>query len=154
MMKKYLLILTALVIVGFLIYVSGLFPYRLFGPFENPPLSVQPNCDQEHRFKFDETIKSENEFIQFLKNHQFEGNLIKYEPTKDKLIPDYISQNPIDLDKLKANVNVETSKAIFSNEKIYSLKIGNQDFNGGWPWMIDIKVSETGHVSIRHCAGI
>lgn len=42
-------------------------------PFESIPLPAQPNCDKEYRFKFDVTINSGNEFILFLKTHQFEG---------------------------------------------------------------------------------
>ena len=124
-------------------------------PFESLPQPTQPNCDSEYRFKFDVTINSKDEFILFLKTHQFEGDLLNYKSTEDRLIPSNTNQNQIDLDKLKTNVEiykVENSK--LSNKKIYILRIRNQDFNENWPWMITIIMSDKGYVSIKSCAGI
>jgi len=125
-------------------------------PFENLPQPAQPNCDPEYRFKFDGTINSKDDFILFLKTHQFQGDLLNYKPTEDRLIPsNTYNQNQIDLDKLKTNVEiykVENSK--LSNKKIYILRIRNQDFNENWPWMITVIMSDKAYVSIRCCAGI
>ena len=154
MIKKYLAILTLILILALLVCMIPILSYKLFGPFEKPPVGKGGNCDQEHRFRYDTTIKSEDEFIQFLKLRQLEGDLPNFESTKDGLIPTNYGKKIIDLNKLKANVETEKSKAIFSNEKIYILRIKNQDFNETWPWMITIKCSESGHVSIRYCAGI
>jgi hypothetical protein len=91
-----------------------------------------------------------DDFIKFLKNYQFEGEIQDIESAQE--IENKIDR--LDLANLKEKIDVKKSRAIFSNEKIYSLRINNEDFNDNWPWMINIKVSETGHVSIRHCAGI
>jgi len=40
------------------------------------------------------------------------------------------------------------------NEKIYTLVIENQDFGDNWPWCLTIRMSETGCISIKHCAGV
>jgi hypothetical protein len=149
-MNKYLMILIAIVVVGVLIYITGLFPYKLFGPFENPPMGAQPNCGGEYRFQVNISISSVDDFIKFLKNYQFEGEIQDIESAQE--IENKIDR--LDLANLKEKIDVKKSRAIFSNEKIYSLRINNEDFNDNWPWMINIKVSETGHVSIRHCAGI
>lgn len=130
--------------------IMTIYPYPFFGPFEYPPKSAGGNCDQEYRFKFDTKINSVDEFIQFLKDHQYEGNLVRgYIPTKENLIPSHATyiigpnsppgpQNesmipPINLDELKDNVTIERSKAIFSNEKIYCLIISGENFNDSYP---------------------
>lgn len=159
MSKKKNYVLVAVVILILLLCILIFYPYPFFGPFENPPASSGGNCGPEYRFKVDTKIESADEFIQFLKGHQYEGNLTAdYEPTIEKLIPSHASfvtpsNSPIDLDSLKENVTVDTSKAIFSNEKIYTLNIQN-DWSKYWPFRLTVKMSETGHISIRHCAGI
>jgi hypothetical protein len=139
-----------------------IYPYPFFGPFENPPTGAGENCGSEYRFKVDTKIQSVDEFIQFLRDHQYEGNLTSdYEPTINELIPDHTSQNiqtglssPINLDELEANVTIMESNAIFSNEKIYTLVIENQNFGDNWTWRLTIRMSETCYISIKHCAGV
>lgn len=158
-LQKLVIIIVAITVLIGLIFI--VYPYPFFGPFESPPESVGGNCDQEYRFKFDTKITSAEDFIQFLKDHQYQGNLTgDYKPTMDDLIPSHASfipeeqdNTPINLEALKTNVTIGTSKAIFSNEKIYTLNIHN-DFEKYWPWSITVKMSETGHISIRYCAGI
>jgi len=159
-LQKSIIITFAIIVTIVIIIV--LYPYPFFGPFENPPSGSGGNCSQEYRFKVDTKIESSDEFIQFLKDHQYEGNLTsEYEPTINELIPDHTSLNiqtglssPINLDELEANVTITESNAIFSNEKIYTLQIENQNFGDNWPWRLTIRMSETGHISIKHCAGV
>jgi len=160
--KLKIFVTTGLIIVALVIGIMIVYPFPFFGPFENPPTGAGGNCGPEYRFKADTKIQSVSEFTQFLKDHQYEGNLTSdYEPTINGLIPDHTSYNiqtklssPIDLDALKANVTIMESNAIFSNEKIYTLIIENQDFNDNWPWRLTIRMSETGYISIKHCAGV
>jgi hypothetical protein len=159
--KLKIFVITGLIIVALVIGIIILYPYPFFGPFENPPTGIGGNCGPEYRFKADTKIQSVSEFIQFLKDHQYEGNLTSgYEPTINRLIPDHTSYNiqtklssPIDLDALEANVTIMESNAIFSNEIIYTLIVENQDFNDNWPWSLTIRMSETGYISIKHCSG-
>jgi len=160
--KLKIFVITGVTIVALVVGIMIIYPYPFFGPFENPPIGAGGNCGPEYRFKVDTKIQSVSEFIQFLKNHQYEGNLTSdYEPTINELIPSNTSYNiqtkltsPIDLDELEANVTIMESNAIFSNEKIYTLVIGNQDFSDNWPWRLTIRMSETGYISIKHCAGV
>jgi hypothetical protein len=155
-------VLIILILFGIIAGIMVVYPYPFFGPFENSPAEAGGNCGPEYRFNVDTKTESADEFIQFLKDHQYEGNLTSnYKPTLNELIPNRTPLNsqtllysPIDLDALKANVTITTSGAIFSNEKIYTLVIKNQDFSDNWPWSLTIKMSENGHISIQHCAGI
>jgi hypothetical protein len=165
------IVIMGIVILIILVSIMAFYPYPFFGPFEYPPETIGDNCDKEYRFKFETSINSVDSFIQFLKEHQYNGSLVGgYSPSTNQLIPSHaafvIGHNgssnppnrssipPINLDTLKANVIVENSKAIFSNERIYTLKITNEIFNDDWPWMLLVKISETGYVSVRFCAGI
>ncbi|MBE3128310.1 MAG: hypothetical protein IMZ43_03565 [Thermoplasmata archaeon] len=160
--KLKIFVITGVIIFVLVIGMMIVYPYPFFGPFENPPTGAGGNCGLEYRFKVDTKIQSVSEFIQFLKDHQYEGNLTSdYEPTINKLIPDHTSPNtqtklssPIDLVVLEANATITKSNAIFSNEKIYTLVIENQDFGDNWPWRLTIRMSETGYISIKHCAGV
>ena len=160
--KLKIFVISGIIIVALVICIMIIYPYPFFGPFENPPTGTGGNCGPEYRFKVDTKIQSASEFIQFLKAHQYEGNLTSdYEPTINELIPSNTSYNiqtklssPIYLDVLEANVTIMESNAIFSNEKIYTLVIENQDFGDNWPWRLTIRMSETGCISIKHCAGV
>jgi hypothetical protein len=122
-------------------------------PFDEAPTSSSPNCDAEQRFKFDGNINSQNEFITLLKKYQYEGEMKR--PTKEGLIPSEVLEQKIRLDKFTSKVTIETSKSDCSNEKFFSLIISDKDFSeSGWPWQIVIKISETGYISIKQCAGI
>ena len=126
-------------------------------PFENPPYKSMPNCDAEYRFKFEVAINSIDEFIAFLKNHQFKGALVDYKPVENKLIPSHTaSENlEINLDKLKTKVKVvDIPSSSLLNKRIYTLYINNGDFKTGWHWQIAIKMSDKGYVSVYYCAGI
>jgi hypothetical protein len=164
-------VIMGIVILIILVSILTFYPYPFFGPFEYPPESIGGNCDKEYRFKFETSINSIDTFIQFLKEHQYNGSLDdSYSPSTNQLIPSHAtfvighngSSNPpnqssiplINLDTLKTNVTVENSKAIFSNERIYILMITNKNFNDNWHWVLFVKMSETGHVSVRFCAGI
>ena len=161
--KKIRTLLIAILIgIAVLVGIMVLYPYPFFGPFENLPEGSSGNCGPEYRFKVDTKIDSTEAFLQFLKNHQYSGNLTStYEPTISKLIPNRTSfdtktqlSSPINLDLFRSEVTVSISKAIFSNEKIYTLVIKNQDFSDNWPWSLTIKMSENGYISIRYCAGV
>jgi hypothetical protein len=163
MLKKVkVAVVTILILIVITVGIMVVYPYPFFGPFENSPVGAVGNCGPEYRFTANTKIESVDEFIQFLINHQYEGNLTSdYKPTINKLIPDHTPLNIqthlnslIDLDALKVNVTITASAAIFSDEKIYTLKINNQDFSDNWPWSLTIKMSENGHISIQHCAGI
>ena len=162
MSKKFkIFVIAGVIIVALIVGIMIIYPYPFFGPFENPPTGTGGNCGPEYRFKVDTKIQSVDEFIQFLKYRQYEGNLTSdYEPTINEIIPDHTSLNiqtglssPINLDELEANVTITESNAIFSNEKIYTLAIENQNFDENWPWRLTIKMSETGYISIKYCAG-
>jgi hypothetical protein len=153
--------LILLISVSIIVGIITIYPYPFFGPFEKPPSGIGGNCDLEYRFKADTKIESADEFIQFLKNHQYNGNLSNYKPTILELLPNRTSLNiqthlnsQINLDLLKGNVIITTSKALFSNEKIFILEIKNQDFNDSYPWSLTIKMSENGYISLQYCAGI
>jgi len=163
MSKKFKIFVIAGVIIFVLIVgIMMIYPYPFFGPFENPPTGTGGNCGPEYRFKFDTKIQSVDEFIQFLKDHQYVGNLTSdYEPTINELIPNHTSldiqtgsSSPINLDELEANVTIMESNAIFSDENIYTLVIENQNFGENWPWRLIIKMSEAGYISIKQCAGV
>jgi hypothetical protein len=129
-------------------------------PFEDLPGQPLPNCDKECRFKYDVQIKTVDEFITFLKQYQFDGDLVSYKPEREKLIPSHTYSSlgkklKIDLEDLKSSVKVlDIGKSLLSNKKIYKLDITYQYFDKeSWPWWITVQASDKGFVSIVYCAG-
>ena len=161
---KFLIVILVFVIV-LLGIIFNFYPYPFFGPFTSPPSDRVPNCSREYRFKYNKEINNKEDFISFLEKHQYNGTLYhNYEPNYSNLIPDKIQKkmiadnqtldNHIKVDEFIDYVSIETSNALFSDEKIYTLSISNNYFNDSWPWFLQIKMSEKGHVSIKYCAGV
>lgn len=51
-------------------------------PFGAPPRGASPNCGPEERYKFDVTIDSKEDFINFLKTHEI-SHWVRLENFKD-----------------------------------------------------------------------
>ncbi|MFH1891015.1 MAG: hypothetical protein ABIJ91_05660 [Candidatus Kuenenbacteria bacterium] len=145
MIKKNLIIIFIIVILSAIISIILIYKDNLFGPFVDSPLPPE-NCG-EYKFKVDQTINSKDSFINFLKNYQFEREVDRELSVK---IENYL--RAIDSDELRININEESSRAIFSNKKIYSLTIA--DKVNRYSYWTRIQISESGYISIRSCAGI
>ncbi len=155
-MEKNQKTLIGILIVGVaVLLVATLFQHQLFDPFGEPPTVAGGNCSKEYRFTTSTKFESSNDFLEFLKSKQSNDKLYNFEPTENKLVPALTNNdNATNLDDFEGKITVENSKGIFTNEKIYSVWLGNGDFNENYPWRIKIKASSGGQISWNHCAGI
>jgi hypothetical protein len=129
-------------------------------------IEKSPN-ESAYRLKYSIVIHSADEFIQFLKTHQFEGDGVAKTPTKDKLFPSHamwwsgssedVDKFKIDLDKFKSKVEVSTD----GGTKYYKLDLQPDDFSNSARDILDatafsltIVMSDKGDVTIRHHMGI
>jgi len=145
--------------------------YAFDDPFDTPPKDVMPNCSQEYRYRYNESIHSSEAFIAFLKKHQG-GEKYPDAPLGDTLIPMYLEHDPlfapnknvvtnkskikVELDKVKTKVKIlEINNSSRTNNRIYELAFGWGDYPGSGPyaWRIIVRMSDRGDVSVRYCAG-
>ncbi len=154
-MKRKSLIIVIVALAAVLMLASFVLQIFFWGPFGEPPFQGGMNCGPEQRFRFSVNIGSADDFVDFLKDHQVEVFFTDSAITEDGLIPlRGLDGKIVNMESLKEKITVETSKAILSCERIYSIDFGWTDFNESYPWNVWIRASETGHVSVRVCAGI
>lgn len=151
MNKKILFtsIIIALVIIAFGYYIIR---YSL-DPFGAPPRGTSPNCGPEHRYKFDISINSKEDFLNFVKNN-YRG--IKDQPGNEILrLDNFKSINQsmnyedrklaeVDWDKVLSEIKTEN----VGLKTIYVLKYNPFACSG-----YTTKMTEDGHVSIYGCCG-
>ena len=130
---------------------------RLSGgdPFGAPPRGAAFNCGPEYRYKFEVTIRSAREFIEFLKQHGGEladaygnnwvqlDNFKEIEPGMNRA---EVEQALVDWEKVLAAVVVEKVKGrdIFRLDYEPYACMGQQ---------FTLKMTQDGHVSLYGCCG-
>ena len=150
----------------FLIIVIGLFAinesrFLIWDGFGIPPKETSPNCGPENRYKFDVTIGSKQDFVNFLENYdekildQYGNKLVRLDNFKDiELDMNYteISQAEVDWEKVESSIEISTNSALIFNKRVYIL-----DYNpyGCKPnQKHTLKVTDDGHLSVYGCCGI
>lgn len=107
-------------------------------PFGSPPKGTSPNCGPEYRYKFDVTINSKDDFVNFIKNNQI-NQWVKLDNFKD---------NP------EGNVNWNKVLTAIKTEKIGSRTVYVLDYNPQSCSGFTLKMTNDGYVSVYGCCGI
>jgi hypothetical protein len=124
-------------------------------PFGAPPKGVSPNCGPEHRYKFEERIKSAQDFAAFIRIHgvnlkdQYGNHWVRLDDFKRAEPPmtgPRVMEAPVDWTKVEKAVTVEKS----GRRTVYGLKFEpllcpGQGFT--------LKATDDGHVSLYGCCG-
>src|SRR5688572_22464766 len=88
-------------------------------PFGATPKGVSSNCGPEHRYKYERTIRSSQDFVDFLKQHsrdlrdQYGNRWVQLDNFKDfkrDISYEQMQQTPVDWDKTRNAVTTETIK--------------------------------------------
>jgi hypothetical protein len=128
---------------------------RAGDPFGAPPKSVSPNCGPEHRYKFEERIKSAQDFAAFVRIHGLNlkdqyGNrwvrLDDFKRVEPPMTGPRIMDAPVDWDKVEKAVVTEKS----GGRTVYSLKFEPLLCPGQG---FALKATDDGHVSLYGCCG-
>lgn len=105
-------------------------------------IRIGPNCGPEERYKFDVSIDSKEEFVEFLRNY----DISEYaRPENYKIEPKYIEER---VDWVKVLNAVKTDKK--EGRTIYSLDYYPSRECDMWT----VKMTNDGHVSVYGCCGI
>ena len=145
MKKKTLFtsIIIAVVVIAFGFYIIK---YSL-DPFGAPPKGTSPNCGPEDRYKFDVTINSKEEFVDFLKTHEI-NQWVRLDNFKNiNQGMNYEDIKSAEVDWTKVLTEVKTENAGFKT--IYVLKYNPFTCSG-----FTLKMTSDGHVSVYGCCGI
>lgn len=128
------------------------FRFLIWGGFGLPPKWSSPNCGPEHRFKFDVTINSKEDVINFLKEydgkiHDKYGNSIL---ELDHFNVEF-SREEVNWEKVESSVKISINGALLFYKKVYTL-------NYYEPFRCQahkqtLKVTNDGYVSIYRCCG-
>jgi hypothetical protein len=124
-------------------------------PFGATPKGVSPNCGPEHRYKYEQTIRSSQDFADFLKQHADElkdkyGNrwvrLDNFKTITPGVSYEQMQQTPVDWEKVRKATTVETLKGrtVYRLDFEPLLCVG-QSFT--------LKMTNDGHVSLYGCCG-
>ena len=109
MKKKTLFtsIIIAVVVIAFGFYIIK---YSL-DPFGAPPKGTSPNCGPEDRYKFDVTINSKEEFVDFLKTHEINQwvRLDNFKNINQGMNYDDIKSAEVDWTKVLTEVKTENA---------------------------------------------
>ncbi len=142
MMNKKLiygiLLTVVLVIVGYSLVVLK-YPLNITGdPFGALPKGASPNCGPEDRYKFDVTIKSKDDFVNFIKNNEI-NQWVRLDNFKDAP---------------NGEVNWNNVLAATKIEKVGSRTIYVLDYNPQYCSGFTLKMTNDGHISVYGCCGI
>ncbi|MBW2980025.1 hypothetical protein KY360_01230 [Candidatus Woesearchaeota archaeon] len=109
-----------------------------------PPETYPPNCGPENRYKFDATISSKEDFINFIKTHEI-NEWVRLDDYKDE-------SKEVQWDKVLAAIKTEN----IGGRTVYILNY-NPIFEGeGYYQMCSgftLKMTNDGHVSVYGCCG-
>lgn len=140
--RRGLLLFLLLLVIGNILFVGGAY---LLDPFNSPkinnPFFVTMNCG-ETRYKFEVTINSKEDFINFLKekdgfNWEWKYDNYRLNP-KDRY-------SEMDWNRVYENINVK-------NNLLYT--IYNLEYNPSGCGGFNLQMSNKGHVSLYGCCGI
>ncbi|HEY4508039.1 MAG TPA: hypothetical protein VJJ55_00080 [Candidatus Paceibacterota bacterium] len=144
MNKKVFGIAVAIFIVGLSLFLLN--PFNIKGdPFGASPKGTSPNCGPEDRYKFNISINSKEDFVNFLKTSegkildQYGNNWVKLDNFKDR--PD----GNVDWDKALTSISAE----IIGSKTVYVLNYNRAHCSG-----FELKMTSDGHVSNYGCCGI
>ncbi len=137
-----LLILSIIIVIAFGFYVIR----YLLDPFGAPPKGTSPNCGPEERYKFDVTINSKEDFVNFIKTHKINqwvslDNFKNINPGMN-----YRDIKSAEVDWTKILSEVKTENVGFNT--IYVLDYNPHTCSG-----FTLKMTTTGHVSVDGCCG-
>jgi len=159
--KKILTVTSIIIISAAIVFLISMNESRFFiwNGFGSPPKGAGMNCGPENRYKFDVTVNSKQDFVDFLKNYdgkildQYGNNWVSLDNFKDDVRP---GMNYTDIKNAKVNWNrvlsaieVSWNGALFLHQKVYILK-----YTPAGCYEFTIKVTESGFVSVYGCCGI
>lgn len=110
-------------------------------PFGSPPKPAEFNCGPEERYKFDVTIASVSEFVDFLKNNLI-SDWVRLDSFRDS------PEGEVDWDAVSAAV---TSEKVGSRQ-VYSLEYIPEGHPSPCS-AFTVKMTSDGHVSVYGCCG-
>jgi len=143
-------IIVVLSIIGILLLAGCA---SLSDPFGSNPKGTSPNCGPENRYKFDVTIESKQEFINFLQSHdgeildQYGNNQFRLDNFKD------IKQGMNYTEMQSAEIDWDNVMDAIKIDKVFRRTIYILDYN---PFMCSgytLKMTNDGHVSVYGCCG-
>lgn len=145
MKKKRLFtsIIIAIVVIAFGFYIVK---YSL-DPFGASPRGTSPNCGPEDRYKFDVTINSKEDFVNFLKTNEINSwvRLDNFKNINQSMNYQDIKSAEVDWNKVLSEVKTENA----GFKTIYVLKYNPYACSG-----FTLKMTTDGHVSVYGCCGI
>ncbi|MBI2110123.1 hypothetical protein HYT58_03055 [Candidatus Woesearchaeota archaeon] len=136
-----IIIVLIIAVIGFGYYILR---YSL-DPFGAPPKGNSPNCGPENRYKFDVTIKSKEDFVNFLKTHEI-NRRVELDNFKNRNM-DYKEMKSAEPDWNKVLSEVKTENG--GLKTIYVLKYNPITCSG-----YTLKMTTDGYVSVYGCCGI
>lgn len=137
-----LLILSIIIVIAFGFYVIG----YLLNPFGGKAFfGSNPNCGEE-RYKFDVTINSKEDFVNFIKTHEINSwvSLDNFKNLNQGMNYRDIKAAEVDWTKVLSEVKTETA----GFDTIYALNYNPYTCSG-----FTLKMTTTGHVSVGGCCG-
>ncbi|MBI2507767.1 hypothetical protein HYV89_02330 [Candidatus Woesearchaeota archaeon] len=114
-------------------------------PFGAPPKGTSPNCGPEDRYKFEVTINSKEDFVNFFKSSegklldQYGNKWVKFDNFRDS------PQSEVNWNKVLSEVKTKNTGI----KTIYVLKYNPFTCSG-----FTLKMTSDGHVSVYGCCGI
>lgn len=140
-MENKKLFYTVLVIVILVLGVIGLFTLKhhpnITDPFDVPPKGISPNCGPEVRYKFDVTINSKEDFVDFVKNNEIDP-WVRLDNFKDK------PQGEVNWNEVLNSIKID---------KIGSRTVYLLDYYPIECFQFTLKMTNDGHVSVYGCCG-
>jgi hypothetical protein len=134
------IIITAVAIILGLYFIR----YSL-DPFGALPKGASPNCGPEYRYKFDATINSKEDFINFLKTHEVEDvSLDNFKKISQEVNYEQIKAAEVDWDKVLNQVKTRNAGL----KKMYILNFNAYSCSG-----FTLKMTSDGYVSVYGCCG-
>jgi hypothetical protein len=118
-------------------------------PFGAPPKGIFPNCGPEDRYKFDVTINSKEDFINFLKNNKI-NQWVKLDSFREN--PTNYPQGEIDWDKVSSAINTENieTRTIYTLD--YNVISVGKDYIETCSGFT-VKMTSDGYASVYGCCG-
>jgi len=127
-----LLIVAMIIVAGFGYYIIQ-YP---MDPFKAPPKGTSPNCGPEHRYEFDLSIKSEKDFLDFIKNNNIDNFYLNNA---------FLNKSRLNWEEIENSIIVTD----IGSKNVYSIRIDYYQ-----KCFDDFKMTSDGHVSIYGCCGI
>jgi len=106
-------------------------------PFGAPPKGTSPNCGPEDRYKFNVTINSKNDFVNFIKNNDI-NQWTKFDNFRDNM------NGEVNWDRVLNATKIEE----IGGRSVYILEYNPYTCSG-----FTLKMTNDGHVSVYGCCG-